>query len=352
MYTRQITEPPRKLICNKKPVFGTYIGLPTRLDINGIKTPFGVIPLPPFITNFAIRSRLSFTFSAGDYIGQAVFFDSKIFGYGELVLFNTKLNVKTAYKTFTGPRKRLIPKNLKKGACISFKKNRYFKISWDRINGRFSVLFNMKGDSLRPNATAAFLGKSKNAADIITVMPAPTARRCSATWTCSFPIHGFLSVNKSNMSQIMDNIDGSALITINRSYYKLHANSTSVTGTGLYEDQKLQFNLIVTSLDATDTNKCNPNVLFFDSNITPLPQVFITHPFGINKTWVIQDTENMVDLSFTPITESVRNINVIFFRTVYHIMYGVFEGTIVTQDGKSLALKNFPGIAQSALLRL
>ena len=352
MYCREVSTPPQKLIKNGRPLFGTYIGVPSHLDIKGVKTPFGVIPLPPFLTNIAIRSQLILDFSAGDYLGQIALFDAKLFGYIEVVYWNKKTNIKYAYRTFTGPRKRLVPKNLKKGIAVSFKKSRYLRISWDRAKNRFSILFSLSGDNSRPSTKGHFSASRHNSSDLISVMPAPTLRRCSATWLCSFPIRGSISTTKGNETKYMDQTDGTAIMSINRSYYKLHAKFNSLTASGTFENHKFIFWLTTSSFDANDTNNCNSNALFIDGEITPLPQVFVTHAFGVNKTWIIQDTENMVDLTFTPVSDNLRKMNTLIFRTVYHTIFGTFEGTLLNKDGKSIPIKSLPGIVQSTMLRL
>ena len=352
MYCRKVSAPPKKLIKNGRPLFGTYIGVPSHLDIKGVKTPFGVIPLPPILTNIAIRSQLILDFTAGDFIGQVALFDSKIFGYVEVIYWNKKTNIKYAYRTFTGPRKRLIPNNLTKGIAVSFKKSRYLRISWDRAKNRFSILFNLKGDVLRPTTKARFSGITEKPNDYISVMPAPTSRRCSATWLCNFPIHGSISTIKGSESNYMEPTDGSAILSINRSYYKLHAKFNSLTATGNVDGHKIIFWLATSSFDANDTNACNSNALFVDNEITPLPQVFVTHAFGVNKTWNIQDTENMVDLTFTPVSDNLRKMNTLVFRTVYHTIFGTFDGTLLDKNGESIPVRGLHGIVQSTMLRL
>ena len=89
-----------------------------------------------------------------------------------------------------------------------------------------------------------------------------------------------------------------------------------------------------------------------NGEMTLLPQVFVTHPFGMDKIWNIQDTENMVDLTFSPVSENLRKMNTVIFRTIYHTIYGTFEGTLLTKDGESISVKNLSGIIQTTMLRL
>ena len=78
----------------------------------------------------------------------------------------------------------------------------------------------------------------------------------------------------------------------------------------------------------------------------------MTHPFGIKKDWIIQDTESMIDLTFTPVSDNHRILNVIAIRTDYNVIYGNYNGVILTKDGEKLVLKNFPGIINKSTLRI
>ena len=73
MYSRQMTAPPEKLVHHGKPVFGTFDGIPTSLDIRGVYRPFGVLPLPTFITDLRIRSSLVYIINTDEYIGVVSF---------------------------------------------------------------------------------------------------------------------------------------------------------------------------------------------------------------------------------------------------------------------------------------
>ena len=106
------------------------------------------------------------------------------------------------------------------------------------------------------------------------------------------------------------------------------------------------------NLDAADTDSYNSNVMVVDGEETVLPPVYITHPFGIEKKWIIQDTENMIDLVFTPISASQRRISVVLLHAQYFTVYGTFDGVLITKEGKSITLKDFPGIINNQRIRL
>ena len=112
------------------------------------------------------------------------------------------------------------------------------------------------------------------------------------------------------------------------------------------------FQLRQSNLDAADQDRYNENILIINGKETGLPSVVMTHPFGINKDWIIQDTESMVDLTFTPVSINTHARNIIAMRTSYTTIYGTFNGVLLDSEGKKITIKNFPGIINRNLLRL
>ena len=313
MYSRTVTEPPEHIVQNGKCVFGTFAGFPKRLDIRNVKAPFSGIPFPQFLTNFRIKSSLVFMFNIGSYIGIVEFFDQKIFGYAEVNFWNKETNRKFAYRSFMGPRRRFIPHNLVAGYCASFNKKRYIRISWDHERNRFSLIFNMNGDSVRPSANAAFLAHYRNphTCEMTAVVPAPTKSRCNASYACTAVIHGSLSLDKTKRNDAvpMEKTDGNAFLNINRSYYNFVSACEIALATGMIGQKHVSFKIVMQAEESVDIENINENFLFVDGQCTPLPPVLITHSLGLRENWIIQDTENMVDLTFTPISATIHSLS-------------------------------------------
>lgn len=354
VYSRKVTEPPARLINNGRPVFGTFNDVPPRLDIRGVVEPFGVLPLPTFITDLRIRSSLLFVFNTDDYIGTVDFFDARLFGHVEVVLWDKKDNRKLAYRSIIGPRRRLIPKQTSAGVCISFNKRRYIRVKWDVSQKCLSLILNLKGDSIRPNVYAALSADlNEKSGCVSSVLPAPIMRRCRAMWIRTAPLTGSITLKESNQSVVSKHDEkGFAFFEIKKAYYKLRTKKISAISSGQIGERQISFNITSTSLRAVDADSYNENVFFCDEQLTPLPPVTITYPFGLKGKWIIQDTENMVDLSFSPISSHSRTISILILRTQSHSIYGTFDGVIQTKDGEHITVKDFPGIVRKQLMRL
>ena len=60
----------------------------------------------------------------------------------------------------------------------------------------------------------------------------------------------------------------------------------------------------------------------------------------------------MVDLVFTPKSVRQKFVSALILEAQYNFIFGTYEGVIVTKDGKSITIKDFPGIAKNMRTRL
>lgn len=354
MYTRKLLSAPKQIIKDGKPLFGTYFEMPKYLDIRGVKKPFRVLPLPTFITNMRIRCSISAIIQAENFIGTLDILDVKFFSFSEVILWNKSTRQKYAFRHISGIRRRVVPKNLETDVCLISSKRRYIRITWNKSKNYFSLLFNMKGDKIRPSFSGSFLlnPDAVGAAQIFSVLPAPTFARCTALTQTVAPVSGSIFSTKDDSEITHKELSGLMSFNIRRVYAKLRSKSEIIIGIGTINGKHVCFQITVGSMTPLDSYTYNENVLFYDSKVTPLPPVKITHPFGLSGKWIIQDTESMIDLSFSPISDNLRTLSIFILRTQYHTISGTFNGVLLTKDGESIVLKDFPGIAKKQYLRL
>lgn len=349
MYSREFKEPPAQIVQNGKANFGTFLGISPKFGIKGMRAPYAGVPLPTVISKLRIKSRLNYLFSIDKFIGISEFYDFRLFGLAEVVFWNKETGKKYFYHTVIPTRHHFIPLSTDRGICASYLKRRYIKISWGRKHQHHALSFRVKGDSVRPKAEGFFFSPigDKMHTDCLFVNPSPTSSRCSATWLCAMSIDGQISIDNEQA----DKSRGLGAMIMNRTYVKVHSIATRAWGMGTVGDKKIVFQLGYSNLDAADPDKYNSNVLIQDGKATTLPSVIMTHPFGIDKKWIIQDTESMVDLTFTPASLSSRLLNIILMRRNYTYLYGTYDGVLLNADGEKIVLKNFPGILSRDFLR-
>lgn len=350
MYIRDFKEPPQSLISDRKAEFGTYAGVSSKIDIKGMFAPYAGIPAPQIISNLRIKGRLRYVFSTDAYIGKASFIDFKLIGLAEIIFWSRESGKKYVYRMVMPPRRRFIPTLTTRGICASYRKSRFLKISWGRVHQHHALTFKMKGDGARPDAEGYFYSPMSDDmhCDVMSVCPSPASSRCSATWLASMSISGHIALSREKT----DDSEGLALMYLNRTYFKLHSKTTMIYGLGSAGERKIVFLIKTSNMDAADCDTYNDNTLFVDGTPTALPPVYITHPFGLDDKWIIQDTENMIDLMFMPASRHSKTLNLVALRTSDDNIFGHFDGVLLTKDGEKITLKGFPGIIHKNLLRL
>lgn len=350
MYGRKFEEAPEQIINNGKAAFGTYTGVSPKIDIKGMRAPYAGIPIPVFISRVRIKSNLHFIFSLNDYIGMTEFYDFKAFGLGELIFWNKQTGVKYVYHTFMGNPRRFVPIITSKGRCACYRQKRYIKVSWGRNHKHTALTFNVKGNNSRPSAEGFCIGlmDDANHTDAMFVNPSPASSRCSATWFNGMSVRGKIELNGQNAEEST----GLAAMILSRAYYKFRSKVTFAVGLGNVKGKSIIFHIKASNMDAANSDSYNENILTVDNSQTALPPVYITHTSDVENKWIIQDTEGMVDLTFSPISKDERTLNIIAIRRTSNTIYGSFEGTLLTKDGEKLSFKEVRGIMNISKLRM
>ena len=350
MYSRMFDDAPLHIIENGKAHFGTFNKVSPRFDVKGMRAPYAGIPLPSIISNIRIKSRLNYYFSIDKYTGLVEFFDFKFLGLAEVCFWNKENGKKYVYHSIMPARRRFIPKNTERGICACYRKSRYIKISWEKEHASRAMRFHVKRNCGWNDSEGWFHSIRDDAmkTDLSFVNPAPSTSRCSALWFSSMKINGHLAVKNEEV----DNSPGLAAMVMNRFYTKTLSRGTRICGMGNINNKNIVFYIEETSYDAADSDKYNANILVCDGQNTALPSIVATHPFGLNKKWIIQDTESMVDLTFTPSSVYRRALNLIALRSSYSHIYGTFEGVLLDKDGNKITLKDFPGMITRSYMRM
>lgn len=356
MYSRKTTPPPTKIIKNGKAQFGTFFPVPKLLDIRGVIAPFAGLSLPSPVTNLRIKGKLSYHFSVGKFIGLVEIFDGKLFALADIIFWDMESGKKFFFHTYMLSVRQLLPIRTDAGVFSNYSHSRYLRIVWNRAKNIVSLKFKMKGNSAYPSVTGNLRSSFDSSAlcEYMAVSPAPVTSRCSATWVMSMKAHGEIILHESKKQQgfYTKTVPAFSCFSLNKMFYKFHTKGSSVCGMGTVGHSDVIFKFSNLSSDAVDADKYNDNSMSVDGVSTLMPSVLITHHLGTENIWTIQDTENMIDLTFNPISVSRRAMHIALFRSTDWCVYGTFDGVILSGDGKKIALKNFPGIATSNITRV
>ncbi|TGL12151.1 DUF2804 domain-containing protein [Leptospira meyeri] len=100
----------------------------------------------------------------------------------------------------------------------------------------------------------------------------------------------------------------------------------------------------------TDRTPASENVIFYDGKIHKLDEVeFMIDTKNYMAPWKFTSNNNRLDLDFTPIVDRNSYMNFLVIKTIQHQVFGLFNGTVVLDDGKKLKLQNILGFAEDVL---
>lgn len=350
MYTREIRSAPEAPVQDGIPEFGTFSGPFGKMDIRGMRRPFGDIPFPVFLTNRRVMETVRFMFCDEVNIGEIELFNAGYFSFLETTLWNRVTKRRIAYRQFLFPGLRQLGRNFKNGIQSCRTTRRFVRIHTRLIKQHIHADFDFLGSDARPPCHGRLEMNLEDpaSADMSAVLPYGVKRRCVASYQLTAPLHGWIGTGYEDYR--IPAGSGIGFYDVRKAYLTGRTKINRLVGMGHMDGKLISFQL-GNSVNHDDY-RYNDNVLFIDGAAWPLPPVKITRPFGIGGEWVIQDTENMVDLVFAPISDNARKLSVFIFRTDYHTAYGTFEGTLRTGADEKVILKNFPGIGKKILLRV
>lgn len=346
MYERKIVKAKKRVVENGKIHFGTFDANPENIDIRGLRKPFGLLPLPVFSTNTRVRSCVAFKFSTENYLGFFQIFNTRFLTYGEFILFDVKSKQRHIFRRFSFNFKRLISFSTKNGSCVFFRHNFHVRINWTAEKLNIFLRFNQHKSPIAVHFTCA--RPSNEVGEISACLPEKVMSRCRV-----FHQMGGRFFGKTKIGSETDQASTALCFFETRhAYYELMFNKRNICGFGVVGEKSLMFSLTQSSMDATDRYEFNENTLTVDGKVFCLPPVKMTAEYGIDKKWVIQDTENMVDLTFTPDQKSKYDLSAFIFHLNSSVLAGTFEGAFFLNDNDEVRFKDLAGLGYNVRLRL
>ena len=96
-----------------------------------------------------------------------------------------------------------------------------------------------------------------------------------------------------------------------------------------------------------DLSKAGENALILENRIHKLEQVKFDYVSGdYMKPWKFTDNEGRLDLIFTPFRDRTARTNLAIITSEVHQMFGRYNGKAVTDDGRTVQIKDLIGFAE------
>ena len=96
-----------------------------------------------------------------------------------------------------------------------------------------------------------------------------------------------------------------------------------------------------------DLSKAGENAVILNNRIHKLEQVKFDYVSGdYMKPWKFTDTENRLNLTFTPFKDRLAETNLVIITSKVHQMFGRYNGFAITDEGEKIEIKNLIGFAE------
>lgn len=162
------------------------------------------------------------------------------------------------------------------------------------------------------------------------------------------PLEGEFMVDGESFH--LDSPAAMGILDDHKGYYPWRMRYDWVTGFGLDgKGRRAGFNL--TDNQVKDQEHYNENCLWIGNKVWPLPPVKVSRAEGPAGSWVIQDTEGLVDLVFTPEVHNDIRFNLGVIESDYHGPFGTFKGLVKNGEGEKLEADRLFGAGEQKYLR-
>ncbi|MBE9534151.1 MAG: DUF2804 domain-containing protein [Proteobacteria bacterium] len=96
-----------------------------------------------------------------------------------------------------------------------------------------------------------------------------------------------------------------------------------------------------------DLSRAGENAIILNNRIHKLKQVKFDYASGdYMQPWHFTDTEDRLDLTFTPFKDRTAQTNLGIIFSEVHQMFGHYKGTVIADDGEEIQVKDLIGFAE------
>ncbi|MCL2410920.1 MAG: DUF2804 domain-containing protein [Treponema sp.] len=348
MYTREILPPTASPIIDGKPVTGTWNKAFDKVDLLEIKKPFRNVFSKSFI-NYRIKEWQSFSMNNESFLLETLFFNVKHHRAVQVMYFDKENKKKHIFRRVAPSTGWRFPNNLSDSFIESHLSNLFIRVH-NRLDSDIVTLgVNIEATRKQPSLTF-HLTYNLNNADVtpIVVSLGFSDQRIMYAYKALAPVWGDFILDGNHIKLKQENCSGIFCDYKGLFPYQMHGTMGSAMG---FDDGR-RFGFHIAENQAKEINKNNENALWINGKLTPLPPVLVTMPYGVESTWVIQDVEGMVDLTFTPLEQN-RYVNNLFFSKIdYHFPIGVYNGVLTSSSEEKIIIKNLIGVGKKLFLRV
>ena len=349
MYTREIREPRSSPVEDGQPLTGTWDKAFDKVDLLEIRKPYP-FPLPRWVKDCRIKEWQCFSLQDESFFMEAIFCNFKLYRIAQVLVYDKISGEKIIYRKYKPGTGWTLPNSLANSSVDSHSSLFYFRIhSWlDADIVRLDI--DIAATRRRPSFTIhlAYNVCSQNLTPMA-VSLGITERRTMYAYKAFTPVRGNVVLGGRLISLKQDTCSGFFCDYKGFFPYRMQTAVCSAMG---FTEKNSRFGFHIAENQTREPNKNNENAFWVDGKLTPLPPVLITMPNGSDGTWVIQDVEGMVDLTFTPKEQNKSGIKLGFTNAEFNAPLGYYNGMLVNREGKQIQIKNLFGMGEKLYLRV
>ena len=341
---REMTDTPGRLVDGGRVHFGIF-RTPFR-EVNLLDADIaGPSGLPPkALRNFRLKEWQHFgIISKNHFFGLAVV-NAKMMGVSWLYMFDRGTGDLIEHKRNAGTGSVTLARELWNDRCSFRTKGYSIEIRNQLQEGRHDIDVAIEASKGRPAVKAELTIRE----DLSEVQPLVAVLRLKPnrplyTHKVPCPIEGRVRFGETEVT--LDPATDYALLDIHKSFYPYRTHWKWATFAGRDEQGKL-IGANLTHNIITDDRDNNENAIWAGRSLSLLQEARFTIPGRTTDPWTIRTADGRVDLTFTPQGERSEVINLGLFVSAYHQPFGLFDGTIVDEGGKTRNIDGIFGIAE------
>jgi hypothetical protein len=349
MYARDLQAPRPSPLEHGVPVFGTWDKPFAVVDLLDVVRPYA-LPLPKSLKDLRIKEWQSFQIQDERYYLTASLINVKYYRIAQVTLWDKETKEKLEFSKALPFGAWRFPRSLSNSAVTSRSYGFYFRIhNWLEAD-LVELDLDIEATRKRPSFTAHIEldMRARTTTPLVNCLPF-SEQRCMYAYKNLAPVRGDLVFGGRHISLSPETACG--LMSDYKGFYPYRARCVWNTGFG-FDSSGRRFGFSIVESQIKDSFKNNENVLWVGGRMQPLPPVRTTQPNGLEKDWVIQDLEGMVDLTFTPRELNSFAFNLLLTRCEYRAPFGVFNGMVMTSDGEKIPVRNLWGFGEKLYLRV
>ena len=139
-----------------------------------------------------------------------------------------------------------------------------------------------------------------------------------------------------------------AVLDWGRGVWPYHETWYWGSASGVAEGEPFGFNI---GYGFGDTSAATENALFFAGKLHKLSRVTFNIPRSAGRLdymapWTFTSDDNRFEMDFKPVLDRSAVMDVKLLKSEQHQVFGLFSGTAVLDNGRSIKLRDFPGFAE------